>query len=259
MARKTPEMGLPSSDAGIGILKSSDVALQYTYDYIRRHLRPRSDVLEVGCGKGDLAAKLQQDQHNVLAIDVSEAAITETQSKGVSAQCCNFLDLVSNRSFDALLFTRSLHHIYPIQLAIDHAFEFLKPGGVLIIEDFDYPGMDMDTAQWLYNLAEVLFAAGVIEHSELLQVKGEDPVAYWIGDHHHEPPLNSRTQTVDAISKSFQEITVETSSYLFRYFCRDLATNSKGYEIASKIFQWEAALIDRGEIRPIGFRVTATR
>src|SRR5258708_5970506 len=109
----------------MGQMIPTELSLQHTYDFITNHLPRKGRILEVGCGRGDLAAKLSQQGFSVLAIDISDEAIKESVSKGVQAQCVDFLKFPANESFDAILFTSSLHHIFPIEKAVAHAYELL--------------------------------------------------------------------------------------------------------------------------------------
>jgi len=81
----------------------TEIALRRTYDFVRGNLRPHSRILEVGCGKGELAQRLQQDRHQLLALDVSEEAVRQARDRGVAAQRCDFVDFPASESFDAVL------------------------------------------------------------------------------------------------------------------------------------------------------------
>jgi 2-polyprenyl-3-methyl-5-hydroxy-6-metoxy-1,4-benzoquinol methylase len=78
----------------------SEIALRDTYDFVRSNLRPHSRILEVGCGNGALAARLQQDGHRLLAIDLSEDAVRQARGRAVASQCCDFIEFPRSEPFD---------------------------------------------------------------------------------------------------------------------------------------------------------------
>ncbi len=237
----------------------SEIALQDTYDFVRSNLRPRSRILEIGCGNGALAARLQQDGHQLVAIDLSEDAVRQARDRAVPAQCGDFIDLPRSGSFDALVFARSLHHIHPLDAAVRCAFEHLRPGGVLLLDDFDHEAMDRDTARWLYSLSEVLCLTEVTMRSEFPGLSEREPLEHWLDEHSEEPPLHSGPHMAAAIAARFLDLRQASCCYLFRYFCRDLRNRASAGEIASKILHLEASLVEAGRIRAIGFRLIATR
>jgi SAM-dependent methyltransferase len=237
----------------------SEIALRDTYDFVRCNLQSQSRVLEVGCGNGALAVKLQQDRHQVLAIDLSEEAVRQARDRGVAAQCCDFVELPRSEPFDALVFARSLHHINPLDDAVRCAFEHLRPGGVLLLDDFDHEAMDRDTARWLYGLSEALCLTGVTTRSEFPGLSEQEPLEHWLEEHVEEPPLHSGTQMAAAIAARFPDARQMRCCYLFRYFCRDLRNGANADEIASTILRLETSLIERSRIKAIGFRLIAPR
>jgi len=240
-------------------MKAFDVPLRYTHDFVRSSLLPRSRVLEVGCGRGELAARLQQDGHQVLAIDISEQAVAEARSRGVAARLQDFVEFAPHESFDAILFTRSLHHVAPLERAAALAFELLRPGGTLVVEDFDYEAMDPPTVEWLYRLAEILGAAGLMRPWEFTEQKGQDRLERWLDEHRHDRPLHTGCRMWSVLAERFPSLQRHTCCYLFRYFCQDLVENASRDEVASRIFDWEASLVERREIRAIGLRLLAQR
>ena len=237
----------------------SEIALRDTYDFVRSNLRPHSRILEVGCGNGALAARLQQDGHRLLAIDLSEDAVRQARGRGVAAQCCDFVEFPRSEPFDVLVFARSLHHIHPLDTAVRCAFEHLRPGGALLLDDFDHEAMDRDTARWLYSLSEILWLAGVTTRREFPGVSEREPLEHWLDEHSEEPPLHSGPHMAAAIAALFPDLRQASCCYLFRYFCRDLRDGATGDEIASKILHLEASLIEQSRIKAIGFRLIAPR
>lgn len=122
-----------------------DVATTETVEFLLRHLSPQPlRILEVGCGTGEVAARLQGYHHHVIAIDSEAKAIEQAQQLGVDARLAVW-PLFEESAFDAILFTRSLHHIAPLDVALSHASQLLLPSGVLLVEDFAYNEMDPPT------------------------------------------------------------------------------------------------------------------
>src|SRR2546430_6145153 len=108
---------------------------RYTYDFIKRFLSSEhSCILEVGCGTGELAARLSKDGYSVVAIDSGGASIAAARQLGVDARVVTWPDFASGQ-FDAVLFTRSLHHIHALDVSIRQAADSLAtadacPGNV---------------------------------------------------------------------------------------------------------------------------------
>jgi SAM-dependent methyltransferase len=98
---------------------------RYTYDFIKRFLpRECRRILEVGCGTGELAARLSKDAYSVVAIDSDRDSVAAAQRLGVNARVATWPDFDEGH-FDAVLFTRSLHHIHPLDESVRHAADSL--------------------------------------------------------------------------------------------------------------------------------------
>ena len=77
---------------------------------------PGLRLLEVGAGSGELARALVDAGHSVVAVDASEKAVASARELGVDARHADWHDF-DDGTFDAILFTRSLHHIDRLQQA----------------------------------------------------------------------------------------------------------------------------------------------
>ena len=123
--------------------------VRYTYDFIRRFLPPDGRrLLEIGCGTGELAARLTEDGFQVTAIDSDQELVGAAGQLGVNAHVAEWPDF-DDGHFDAVLFTRSLHHIQPLRDAVQHAVACLSESGRIIVEDFAYEDADEKTLRWL--------------------------------------------------------------------------------------------------------------
>ena len=100
----------------------------FTYDFIRRSLPLSCErILEIGCGRGDLAARLLQDGFRVTAIDTDNDSISAARLLGIDDRIAKWPDFDDGR-FEAVLFTRSLHHIHPLREAVKRASDCLAEG-----------------------------------------------------------------------------------------------------------------------------------
>jgi SAM-dependent methyltransferase len=99
-------------------------------------------VLEVGAGSGELAADLAAAGYEVVAIDPGgEAANVEPVA---------LLDLDERSAgFDAAVAVVSLHHVEPLEPSCEHLARLVRPGGALVIDEFDVTAFDERAARWL--------------------------------------------------------------------------------------------------------------
>jgi SAM-dependent methyltransferase len=194
---------------------------RYSFGFVRRAL-PRGvrRVLEVGCGDGALAAMLAADGLDVTAIDSDPEAVAKAGKRGVDARLASWPDFDSGR-FEALLFTRSLHHVADLGASVAAAFAALTPGGVLIVEDFAFEEADEASLAWFAALAGELAPAALA--------------------HHHD--LHSAAAIEAALGAA-----PEPAAYYFRYV--EAATP----DLAEAAFAEEEKAIAGGLIRPLGRR-----
>src|SRR5690349_17075257 len=113
-----------------------DCGLRYTLEFVRRSLPEQAlRLLEVGCGDGALAAALAADGLKVVAIDVDPEVVDIARASAVDARVAEWPNFEDGR-FDAVLFTRSLHHVHDLMPSVEAAAAALNSGGRIIVEDF---------------------------------------------------------------------------------------------------------------------------
>ena len=99
---------------------------------IARLDQPR--VLEVGCGWGDLAVRLEREANaSVAALDLSPRMVELANERGVDAVVGDVQALDHpNDSFDAVVAAWMLYHVPDLDRALGEIARVLRPGGVLV-------------------------------------------------------------------------------------------------------------------------------
>ena len=100
---------------------------------------PPARVLEVGAGSGELAAELCAGGYDVRAIDPAAedgSGVERVELLGISG------------TFDAAVAVVSLHHVEPLEASCAHLATLIRPGGRLVIDEFDVMQLDHRAAEW---------------------------------------------------------------------------------------------------------------
>ena len=220
--------------------------LDDTFAFVAAAIADRRRVLEVGAGNGELAARLQAAGHEVTAID------PHVHHPVYPVAPVGILDYAGG-PFDAVVFTRSLHHIGPLAEAVARARELLVPGGVLVLDELDVAAPDAATAGWYYDLQAILVAAGVYPAEHLHGRDDLAPVARWQAEHAATPPLHPAAAMVAAVRAVFADVEVVRLPYLYRYLAHVLPSRP----VAEAVRAAEAHGIAAGALVAVGLRVTA--
>ncbi len=232
----------------------------YTYDFIRRFLPGgRRRILEVGCGTGDLAARLSQDGYAVVAVDSDPDAVTAARRLGVDARVAIWPEF-GDGNFDAVLFTRSLHHIHPLDQSVQHAGDMLRDGGHIIVEDFAYESADEKTLRWFASAVRLLEATGSLAASdEFLKTVLSKTETLTAWRQNHERELHTAVEIGAQLEKTFGRAIREAAAYYFRYAANAIPTIEKRDAILQAFAKQEEMLSADGSIVALGRRFVAAR
>jgi SAM-dependent methyltransferase len=242
------------------LLTPRELCVQQTVRFLEGALpRPPCRVLEVGCGSGAVAAQLSKRGYSVTGIDPSAEAAADCRAHGVYAIEGDFLSFPGPDPFDALLFTRSLHHIENPAQAAGHAYKLLKPGGRVVAEEFAVERMDNDTARWFYELCSLLEAAGLMKPDPGQDPLASSPLDRWYREHDHDGPVHAGEDMLVALGTRFELERVESAPYLFRYFCERMESSDRGARVAKWVFELESLRIVEPTLRAVGLRVVGRR
>lgn len=138
---------------------------------------PPARVLEAGCGRGALAAALTDLGYQVTGVDRDADMAAAAAERGVRVVRADVRDI--SGEYDAVLFTRSLHHAESLEDILAHAVTLLAPDGQVIIEEFAWERVDNAAADFLYDTMALLVATGVLD----AEVPTGDRLDAWTAGH----------------------------------------------------------------------------
>lgn len=222
-------------------------------DFVRSQLPPPpAMVLEVGCGSGELALALSAGGWQVVAADPK----APDGEPFVRAAVEN-LDAADYEPFDAAFAVLSLHHAGDVGVVLDGVRSLLKPGGVLVVDEFRKEHLaDRATAAFFYHQRLSLLYAGrkgTGEHgvhppgAEHSSGGGHQPgggsFEFWFSrSSEHRAGVHEEGEVLAALEERFATRSLSYGPYLFRQ------------GIDPEVEPLERKLIEEGGIRPTGLR-----
>ena len=106
-----------------------DVAMQETVAFLTEWLPDGGRVLEVGCGAGHVAAELGRRGYAVIGVEANDKAVAAAREIGVEAVHATWMDYdPEDLQVDAVVFTRSLHHLHPLEEAVARIGQKVRAG-----------------------------------------------------------------------------------------------------------------------------------
>jgi SAM-dependent methyltransferase len=227
-----------------------------TLAFLERVLPPApSRILEVGAGDGAVSLALASQGYDVTALDES----LDAPARGDAVRWIerDFLHFDGDGAFDVVLFTRSLHHMAPLDDALGRAIQALAPGGRVVAEEFAYDRVNLPTARWFYDLRTVLGAGGLL-HSGAGTEEDGNPLGRWRREHATDPPLPTG-HTILAVARARLDLTlVEEAPYLYRYVWDELRDVAGAREAAEAVLRIERRSTRERDIAAAGLRFVGT-
>jgi SAM-dependent methyltransferase len=102
---------------------------------------PPTRMLEIGCGKGELALTLARAGHRVTAIDPRAPEGPIFRREGIE-------EFSDPGKFDHVVSSLALHHIEDLGMALGKMADLLRAGGTLVVVEFAWDRIDEATAKW---------------------------------------------------------------------------------------------------------------
>jgi SAM-dependent methyltransferase len=192
--------------------------------FVEDHLPPGpARVLEVGCGRGDLARAIAGSGYDVVAIDPDAPS-------GELFEAVTLEEFVAAAPFEAVVASRALHHIPDLPGALEKIAGLLRPEGRLILDEHACDRLDEPTARWYLERSRA--------SEEAAPSSLEACLADWEADH---ADLHGYAAMRDELDRRFTERFFTWMPYLYG-------------ELAGVDEEEERALVEAGAIQAMGFR-----
>jgi SAM-dependent methyltransferase len=238
-----------------------EVATAETARFVVANVPPAATLIEVGAGDGRLAAALQARGYDVTAVDTDPECVARASGRGVRAVTAEW-PRFDGTAVDAIAFTRSLHHMHPLGAALDGARRMLRPGGILVLEEFAYEAAGAAALRWFRDIIAELAADSLLDLGDagpqLLPrlMATEDPVGAW-RDYHEAHGVHDGATLLRAVRESFHEARTTGAPYLYRVLIPRVPATARGGAAIGEILQREERALADGSFAPIGLRVVA--
>jgi len=156
-----------------------------------------ADVLDIGCGRGELLAALKAASVPARGIDVNDSMVTAARERGLDATRADalaYLGALPDRSLGGIVATQVVEHLEPAYLVrlLDAAARALRPGAPIVLEtinpacwlaffssyirDFTHVRpVHPETLQYLlrasgFDRVEIRYSAPVPDHTKMKSV-----------------------------------------------------------------------------------------
>jgi SAM-dependent methyltransferase len=203
--------------------------------FVLRYLPPApARVLEIGCGPvGDLTSAIAAAGYDIVAVDPVAPA-------GPLFRRIPFEDFSEPGPFAAVVASLAMHHIADLPRTADRIRDFLVPGGLFIVEEWDRERLlDDATARWYFHQRHAAAATGLLAGDAQLPDRYEEWRHSWIANH---GDLHGHTAMRAQLMAPFRERFFTWRPYLYRY------------DLHEDVEPLERALIEEGAIQATGFR-----
>jgi SAM-dependent methyltransferase len=192
-------------------MESKQLWLEAMWPRVRLWLpAPPAVVLELGCGSvGGFVPALEGDGYEALGIDPDAP-------EGPRYRRVEFERSELPAAVDAVVASVSLHHVADAGEVLDRVAGALKPGGTVVVIEWDWESFDEASARWGFERLdwETEDKGWLHRGYEHWQASGLPWDAYlrgWADGH----GLHSARALVEGLDERFERVTCERGAYLF--------------------------------------------
>lgn len=105
------------------------------FRYFEEEGKTRLDILDVGCGTGQMEAYLNPAKNRIFGIDVSDKMLSIAKNKypNVKFTKADIYNFKTHKKYDVVVGNAILHHLKDFDICINKMMACLKPKGVLFL------------------------------------------------------------------------------------------------------------------------------
>lgn len=110
-----------------------DIVFDYLDAIKRTH--NQTEILDIGCGSGVFAEEMLEKGFKVKGIDFAKNAVERARQRGIDAVIGDLDEGINeeNSSYDIIVATDILEHVYDPMFVLQEAERVLRPGGHIIV------------------------------------------------------------------------------------------------------------------------------
>jgi SAM-dependent methyltransferase len=210
--------------------------------FVRQQLPPPpARVLELGCGPlGGFVPALLASGYEARGVD-------RNAPPGARYEQLEFERYAPGRPADAIVASRSLHHVGDLGAVLDHVAATLRPAGVIVVAEWAWEQFDEATARWCFDRLGEPDAGdpGWLQRRRGAWLESGEAWEPYFGAWASGHGLHRSDRVVAELDRRFER----TQCVRAPYFFAELAGIDEGEEQAA---------IDAGQIQATGIRYTGT-
>lgn len=215
--------------------------LRAQWDFVEPNLPSApAVVIDLGCGEyGGFVPALRQAGYEAVGVDTE--ALDEPGYHRVE-----FEQFTPPDPVDAVVASTSLHHTADLDVVLARVAAALRPGGTLVVIEWDWPRFDERSARWCFaRLDDTAEDSWLARHRERWRESGQ-PWSDYLASWATEEGLHPGEKMIAALTRHFDTTRLARGPYVFAAL--------DGISPAD-----ERAAIDRGELNATGIEFVGTQ
>ena len=113
-----------------------NISIAYMRDFLLKHVKKDENILDIGCGSGDLLKALKEAGYMKLTgMDPSQESVNRLLEASINGIRRNIFDVVDDNvaKYSTIVSTCVMEHIWDLNMFVDRALQYMAPNGKFYI------------------------------------------------------------------------------------------------------------------------------